>query len=483
MLRFDELRRGPAKSLRLKQATVPAIAASLGLALAGCSADFLRFDSPVFGLNGDKTAIEDRSAPLPADNTLYSQRDNTRYAPPPVASVSRSSTPPEENYKLERVASAAPITSEPAFKPRRESYAPATTGALPESRPAKRSITVQSGDTLYQLSRRHGVSVAALRRANGLTGNVIQPGQKLVVPGAGARVASRRKSPNYPTSNTGRYGSERSIDRTALTAPRSPRAERPRYAGGRSYTIQPGDSLYAISRRTGVSVSELTRLNGITNARALKPGARLALGRGDGAVQAPATRVASRTDIERRPTIKAKPIRTLPITRSKPAPIASNVRQPRILNQRPSTPIATKPRQQVALAAPTAGASSDKFRWPARGRVISEFNHTGNGVKNDGVNIALPLGTKIGAAQGGVVAYAGSELKGYGNLVLLRHDNGWVSAYAHASEVMVKRGDRVKRGQIIAKAGRSGGVTQPQLHFELRKGAKPVNPRPHMAPM
>ena len=124
--------------------------------------------------------------------------------------------------------------------------------------------------------------------------------------------------------------------------------------------------------------------------------------------------------------------------------------------------------------------TAQKFRWPARGRVIAPFNHSGKGSKNDGINIALPLGTDVQAAGSGVVAYAGSELKGYGNLVLVRHDNGWVSAYAHASQVLVKRGDRIARGQVIAKAGRSGGVSQPQLHFELRKGAKPVDPMPHL---
>ena len=112
--------------------------------------------------------------------------------------------------------------------------------------------------------------------------------------------------------------------------------------------------------------------------------------------------------------------------------------------------------------------------------MIAKFNHSGQGVKNDGINIAVPFGSGIAAAESGVVAYAGSELKGYGNLVLLRHDNGWVSAYAHASQILVKRGDRIVRGQVIAKAGRSGEVTQPQVHFELRKGAKPVNPILHL---
>ncbi|MCC2098481.1 MAG: LysM peptidoglycan-binding domain-containing M23 family metallopeptidase [Hyphomicrobiales bacterium] len=117
-------------------------------------------------------------------------------------------------------------------------------------------------------------------------------------------------------------------------------------------------------------------------------------------------------------------------------------------------------------------ASTNNFRWPTKGRIIQGFRKNGN----DGINIAVPEGTPVKAAEGGTVAYAGSELKGYGNLVLIRHPNGYVSAYAHNSQLKVKRGDTVRRGQLIAKAGRTGNVSTPQLHFELRKGSKPVNP-------
>ena len=93
----------------------------------------------------------------------------------------------------------------------------------------------------------------------------------------------------------------------------------------------------------------------------------------------------------------------------------------------------------------------------------------------------MPEGTPVKASDDGVVAYAGNELKGYGNLVLVRHSNGYVTAYAHASELMVKRGDSVKRGQMIAKSGQTGNVSSPQLHFEIRKGATPVDPMQHLA--
>ncbi|MBB3903428.1 murein DD-endopeptidase MepM/ murein hydrolase activator NlpD [Methylobacterium brachythecii] len=141
-------------------------------------------------------------------------------------------------------------------------------------------------------------------------------------------------------------------------------------------------------------------------------------------------------------------------------------------------PAATK----VASAEPTTTASvkadtNESFRWPAKGRVINGYGTSGN----EGINIAVPEGTPVKAAEDGTVAYAGSEVKGYGKLVLVRHSNGYVSAYAHNGELDVKPGDKVKRGQTIAKSGATGNVTSPQLHFEIRKGATPVDPMPHLA--
>jgi murein DD-endopeptidase MepM/ murein hydrolase activator NlpD len=133
-------------------------------------------------------------------------------------------------------------------------------------------------------------------------------------------------------------------------------------------------------------------------------------------------------------------------------------------------------------SAPTgsAGNSAVSFRWPVKGRISDPFGPKQSGGQNDGINIAVPQGTPIKAAEDGVVAYAGSELKGYGNLVLVRHPNGYVTAYAHASELGVKKGETVKRGQVIGKAGATGNVANPQLHFEVRKGATPVDPMPFL---
>jgi len=141
-------------------------------------------------------------------------------------------------------------------------------------------------------------------------------------------------------------------------------------------------------------------------------------------------------------------------------------------------PVAEAPVETTASVVPhtePAAPAPAEFRWPARGHILKTFGEKG-GEKSDGINIALPEGTPIKAAENGIVAYAGNELKGYGNLVLVRHDNGFVSAYANNSELKVKKGDNVKRGQVIAASGQTGNVSSPQLHFELRKGSTPVDP-------
>ncbi len=132
---------------------------------------------------------------------------------------------------------------------------------------------------------------------------------------------------------------------------------------------------------------------------------------------------------------------------------------------------------------PLTGAKADaagvepEFRWPARGRIIQGFKAGGN----DGINISVPAGTSVRAAESGVVVYSGDGLKGYGNLVLIKHPNGFVTAYGNNGELDVKRGDQVKRGQVIAKSGDTGNVNAPQLHFELRKGSTPVDPTNYLA--
>jgi murein DD-endopeptidase MepM/ murein hydrolase activator NlpD len=168
-----------------------------------------------------------------------------------------------------------------------------------------------------------------------------------------------------------------------------------------------------------------------------------------------------------------QPVAVAPAPATKMAAVAAPVQSARLAQA--TANVEEKTAEAPAKAAETTSALPT-FRWPVRGKVVTTYGAKTNGKSNDGINLAVPEGTPIKAAEDGVVAYSGNELKGYGNLVLVRHSNGYVTAYAHASELMVKRGDTIKRGQVIAKSGQSGEVASPQLHFEIRKGSSPVDP-------
>ena len=150
-------------------------------------------------------------------------------------------------------------------------------------------------------------------------------------------------------------------------------------------------------------------------------------------------------------------------------------------------PAASPPAPAVTLeppgAPPTPPSDGGTFLWPVRGHLLSGYGSGRDGTHNDGINIAAPRGAAIEAADRGIVAYAGNELRGYGNLILVKHPNGWISAYAHCDLMLVKRGDKVARGQTIARVGSTGSVGEPQLHFELRRGNRAVDPREFLAPL
>jgi murein DD-endopeptidase MepM/ murein hydrolase activator NlpD len=148
----------------------------------------------------------------------------------------------------------------------------------------------------------------------------------------------------------------------------------------------------------------------------------------------------------------------------------------------PSSQGAPEPAGSIA-ATPPAARSSGAFLWPVHGPILAAYGSRGDGSRNDGINIGAPRGAAVEAADAGIVAYTGNELRGYGNLVLIKHPNGWISAYAHCDQLLVKRGEKVARGQVIARVGSTGNVSEPQLHFELRRGHQAVDPREFLAPL
>ena len=236
--------------------------------------------------------------------------------------------------------------------------------------------------------------------------------------------------------------------------------------------------VYAPVRAAKGNVAPLSQPHVIVGAPARAPAEPVRAARAP--VNAP-NLAAARSVIAQQPT-QAAPVVKPPVTTVAKAEPA----KPVVVAEAPvSKPVQVASREQTNTksdAAPTSTAvasedGSPEFRWPVRGRIIQGFK-TG---KSEGISIAVPEGTAVKAAEGGTVAYAGSELKNYGNLVLIRHPNGFVSAYAHNGELMVKRGDTVKRGQVVAKSGQSGDVSSPQLEFQLRKGSTPVDPTQYLA--
>ena len=272
-------------------------------------------------------------------------------------------------------------------------------------------------------------------------------------------------------------------------APRAAAAAKPAQAAG-VHVVAPKETLSSIAKLYGKSRAELATANAIRHDAVVRTGQRLQIpGVGPGQIKTAAVQPAAKSEPAAKPP--AKPEAAKPATPA--APQAAKPTAPQAaVPAKPGKTAAAEPTATARLASPASAADAiadagkeaqasatgavPTFRWPVRGRVIAGFGPKGNGQQNDGINLAVPEGTSVKAAEDGVVAYSGNELKGYGNLVLVRHSNGYVTAYAHASELKVKRGETVKRGQIIALAGQTGTVNSPQLHFEIRKGSTPVDP-------
>lgn len=220
---------------------------------------------------------------------------------------------------------------------------------------------------------------------------------------------------------------------------------------GRVHTVQRGEYLALIAKRYQSDAFSIARVNGIRSPYTIYPGQKLRIPRSGTAYGGAGTTVASA-----------------------PPPPTSSPSQS-VTPTRPKSP------QQAKSAVPEPPKrSGGKFSWPVEGKLLSSYGSKDKGLQNDGINIAAPRGTTVKAAENGVVAYAGNEIRGFGNLLLIKHDGGWVTAYAHNDELLVKRGDKVSRGQSISKVGSTGSVTSPQLHFELRKGATAVDPKKYL---
>lgn len=280
---------------------------------------------------------------------------------------------------------------------------------------ATTTYTVRSGDTLRVIADRTGAGSEAIVRANAMVAPfIVHPGQQLTIP------------------------------------------------GGRYHLVRSGETGIAIARAYGVPWQQVVAANALTDPYILRTGQRILIPGGvtaaaPGSPSNAATRAA-------RFTLNIEDI----VTGGEPA-IAANAAPVRA-QPTPSRPLAST--AAVAAPPPVRGG----FQWPATGNLLSRFGRGQSGERNDGIKIGVPVGTPILAANDGVVIYAGSEVPALGGLVMLRHSNGLITVYGHASELLVQRGQTVNRGQAVALSGDSGFAPRPQLHFEMRQGRDPIDP-------
>jgi murein DD-endopeptidase MepM/ murein hydrolase activator NlpD len=330
----------------------------------------------------------------------------------------------------------------PPGQPRLESTGTVAPRSVAAAGHGGTTIIVGTSDTLDILAKRYNVSAAAILQANGYKGpRALSPGQQLIIPRqtvAAAPAPAVAAPASKPVA--------------AMASPSS------------VHIVNRGDTLMSIARRNHIPVADLARANNLETSAKLSLGMKLTV---PGAKTAAAPAAQPVAPVQQLAAVA-------PV--AKPGTAAAQQQSARLAQ--PTVNVEEKPvvAEAPAVKPSEATGALPTFRWPVRGKVITTYGAKTNGKSNDGINLAVPEGTPVKAAEDGVVAYSGNELKGYGNLVLVRHSNGYVTAYAHASELMVKRGDTIKRGQIIAKSGQSGEVGSPQLHFEIRKGSSPVDP-------
>jgi murein DD-endopeptidase MepM/ murein hydrolase activator NlpD len=354
-------------------------------------------------------------------------------APAPVAAApTRPAPSPNRPAPGERPTASPAVAEAAALQPNTGARPGGSLRQAPDN-PDARAIRVQSGDTLYDISRRYSVNMRALIETNGMEPPyALKPGQTVLLP-----------PPNV-------------------------------------HIVERGETLYSVSRRYNVDTRSLALMNGLQRPWTVWPGDEILLpplARDVATPPASPTLLAGAAPIATPPVAPApRPAASTPAVTRIEGPIALTPGSPALKTPPPA--VAQPPvTQSVQPASNPSGPAS--FLWPVDGPILAGYGVSANGTRNDGVNIGAADGAEVRASAAGEVVYAGDELAGFGNLVLIRHDGGWVSAYAHAERLLVREGQTVAQGEPIARAGVTA-KGEPQVHFELRRGREPVNPADHL---
>ena len=344
-------------------------------------------------------------------------------------------------------------------------------------------IIVERGDTLYSLAKKNNTTISELAKINNLKEPyALSVGQKLStraakvteqpvvkpdekhVEKAVPNVISEEKVKEIKQQKT--VKTEKKVIKETVKPNSTKRVD------VTEITVAKGDTLYSLSRKYQIPVNDLAVMNKLTVPFNLSEGQKLKVPKLAEVQTKPAVTVKKPVETK----VENKNVKTAAVTTTKTATSkAKPVKQPDTkVKEKPKETKTTTTKQSSTQK--IAARSSSKFSWPVRGKILSGYGPKNGGLVNDGINISAPLGTVVKAAENGVVAYAGNEVKGMGNLIIIQHSDGWMTVYAHLDSMSVRRGARVNVGQAIGKIGKTGKVDKPQLHFEIRKGTKSYNP-------
>jgi murein DD-endopeptidase MepM/ murein hydrolase activator NlpD len=338
--------------------------------------------------------------------------------------------------------------------------------------------SVKTGQLLiiptYQYSANAGVSAPdnnpETAMAKGSRGTIFDIPADKKIPGPTHRpddnsvavlpVVPQPKSKSVDKMATGGIASQAPADASEKAVAKKLPVDQPLATSDGRYKVASGDSLHAIAKKIGVSVGQLRAANGLTDQSVIKVGQLLNI---------PKSTVASAGDdgVDNNITGKRKPHIVSPANTDATVTASVDTKQ-------------SKPKAVEAPATNVAKAESSGLRWPAQGKVTTAFRAQDNGKPNDGIDIEMPAGTSVKAAEGGTVIYAGNGLAEFGNTVLIRHDNGLVTVYGHADKLNVKKDQKVSKGDVIALSGATGKTAKPKLHFEVRKNSVPVDPTKYL---
>ena len=324
-------------------------------------------------------------------------------------------------------------------------------------------VTVESGDTLYKISKKYNTTVDELAGLNDLSQPyLLSVGQKL-----------RIKQPQKTISRV----QEKSDDVLNITKPQQA-VQNVTRVQLKDITVARGDTLYSVSRMYAIPVNDLAVINN------LKPPFTLSVGQ---KLRVPDLEIVSEKKLSQ-PTEKKSDVavkekqgvvdnKKTATVQEKQTNVKATEQKDVVAKKQQPKKISSDPSKKLPKI---VERSSSKFSWPLRGKILSDYGAKSNGLFNDGINISGTRGANVVAAENGVVAYAGNEVKGMGNLIIIQHSGGWMTVYAHLDSMNVKRGSKVSVKQKIGTVGETGKVDKPQLHFEIRKGTKAYNPNVYL---